>query len=264
MLQFLQEQKEALQTARTIKSIIEESANDKIVEDLIRKHSKTATLLPYQNIFLEKKRAYQCYLLAVHVSGADIKVIQQIVIGSSNARICYLLARDVKGVDVPLLEQVIIKNKAISICVDFASNISGANIENLQEVIMKTKNLELLLDFFRRVEGANPKQLEKQLIKDKNLWACYKLAQIPAANKRGLQRIILNDSDPYYSLLFARDVEDANIAALQEVVEKSKNIDCCTKFLQNIEAADKVSLIKVLQLLENAKKIEPYPSVGAR
>lgn len=82
-------------------------------------------------------------------------------------------------------------------------------------------------------------QYQEEIVQLNDSALAYFFACEFPVNKYKMQQIVLNNNDYLYSYLFAKNVKDADVKALEKLVLKSKNIKLICKFLCNIDLASK-------------------------
>lgn len=82
-------------------------------------------------------------------------------------------------------------------------------------------------------------QYQEEIVQLNDSALAYFFACEFPVNKYKMQQIVLNNNDYLYSYLFAKNVKDADIKALEKLVLKSKNIKLICKFLCNIDLTSK-------------------------
>jgi len=104
-------------------------------------------------------------------------------------------------------------------------------------------------------------QYQEEIIQLNDSALAYFFACEFPVNKYKMQQIVLNNNDYLYSYLFAKNVKDADIKALEKIVLKSKNIKLICKFICNIEKASK-DLEELILKSKNYKYIYYYLKNG--
>lgn len=90
-------------------------------------------------------------------------------------------------------------------------------------------------------------ELENQAEYFQSVEMAYLIAkEIPGADVKKMQNIIIKKSDPSWALKFARDIQNADILKLQKIVIHSKAPAMCFEFLITVKGAEAESLIEVI------------------
>ena len=86
----------------------------------------------------------------------------------------------------------------------------------------------------KALKGINIKKNEKIVLKCKNGW-CYHFAHdIPGADIKAHEKVILELKDPRYSCYFAEDISGANIEEHFKVVFNSKDKYWLNRFIKEL------------------------------
>ena len=197
-----------------------------------------------------KDAAQLCLDFARYVKGADIKPLEDIIVDFKDPEMAYLFAKDVPGADIKRLEDVVAGSGNIEIIYLFAKNIPGADKKHLETALIKsTKNL---IDH-------NYSANEFECLTAGSICAQYAI-EIEDADRLELEKLIIAARNPEASLLYAKSVDDSDVAAHQEIVaegvlpleeesgifgryrsnevEAKRSIERCLEFARDVEGAD--------------------------
>jgi hypothetical protein len=173
------------------------------------------------------------------------------------------------------MQKVILDAKNASYALLFAQNIQDADIRRLQLLVEKDGNIKLMTKFVCDVEGAKKGQIENLILTEKSAkcayWLLcrfgkishklrnliltskcprflYQLAKSPLTTKK--ERIIIEDliiasKNGTYIRLFARDIEEANLAKLEKAILAGQDMEQIRKFAKAIKG----SKLRKMQLL---------------
>ena len=91
-------------------------------------------------------------------------------------------------------------------------------------------------------------EIENMVISENNPFCAYKFArEIQIANIPALEQIVINSKQPYLCKAFACNIKKANILKLQEIVIESGDVEAIYGFALDVKGAN-------IQLLGNALK----------
>ncbi len=120
------------------------------------------------------------------------------------------------------LENAIIESENPQYVCLFALNIKGCNITRLEEVLLFLKHPEYIYEI----------ALYEQLILDTDTFVTQHLDK--------LQKAIIESNNPFYMLLFARDIKSSNKDLLEQAILNTKNEEYITyynKLIKNIDVS---------------------------
>lgn len=102
-------------------------------------------------------------------------------------------------------------------------------------------------------EGKDLENLQNEIISAKDSALAYFFTAEFGYKPHRMQKIILDNKDAKYALLFAQDIPNADIKALRRIVVSSKNIKYISRFACFVKGADAKKLESIIIKSKNVK-----------
>lgn len=164
----------------------------------------------------------------------DLAELERAVIKSNNPLYAYNFVKDFKCGNKKAMEKIVIDSKNGNIASGYAvKNKKDCDIKALEEIVLKFGDAFDSAYFVTNIDEADVERHKGKILEEEEAYACYLFCrkfQPYGRELKPFQDIVIESEDAEFATAFAKDVYDADILSLGNVVLENGGINDMIEF----------------------------------